>query len=97
MWDTRTRSCDARPRAGDKKGDVRALSPFELTARYLGGLRMLKRKPSATRWNGSAGMLPQHEDSGSVSPGAMAHRFMETSTPGIGDSGGAEPSEQFGP
>jgi len=42
-------------------------------------------------------MLPQHEDSGGVSPGAMAHRFMETSTPGIGDSGGAEPSEQFGP
>jgi hypothetical protein len=86
----------ARPRACTE-GALRAQHPSGDAARYLGGLRMLKRKPSGTKPKGSASMVRQESISGAVWPGATAHRSMESTTTGTGASGGNEPFEQPGP
>lgn len=79
------------------KGAMQAQNPSEKAVRYLGGLRMLKRKPSSTMSTGSASMELQETLSGGVSPEATAHRSNETTTLGTGTAGGSERFEQPGP
>lgn len=87
----------ARPRAHAREAlCARNFRPGD-AARYLGGRRMLKRKPSGTWPKGSASRVAQQSTSGAVSSGATAHRSIETTTRGTGACCGMDPFEQPGP